>query len=78
MPYVEVSASLDLSSGVKVTETRQLLDAEFVSSDPTHAPFDVGPDGTVLVVRHVRGGRFVVVRNFAAETARAYAARQTP
>ena len=73
-----VATTLDLSSGVKVTGTRQLLDAEFVSSDPTHAPFDVGPDGTVVFVRHVRDGRLVVVRNFAAEIARAHATRKAP
>jgi len=73
-----IAASLDLVSGVRVTGTRQLFDAEFVSSDPTHAPFDVGPDGTVLFVRHGRDGRLVMVRNFIAEIARAYAAPKSP
>lgn len=73
-----VAASLDLVSGVAVTGTRQLLDAEFVSSDRTHATFDVGPDGTVLFVRQVRDGRLVVVRNFVAEIARANAAQKRP
>lgn len=71
-----VATSLDLTAGVKVGATRQVLDAEFASNDLTHAPFDVGPDGTVLFVRKVRDARLVVVRNFAAEIVRAQQARK--
>jgi len=69
-----VVTTLDLSAGVKVGSTRALLGPEFVSDDPTHAPFDVGPDGTVVFVRATRFPRLVVVRNFAAEIGRAQAA----
>ncbi len=62
--------TFDLTAGVNVGSTRSLLDAEFVPNDPTHAPFDVAADGTVLFVRKARYPRFVVVRNFAAEIAR--------
>ena len=69
-----VATTVDLSAGVEVGGTRQLLDAEFVADDPTHAPFDVGPDGIVVFVRLTRFPRLVVVRNFAAEIGRAQAA----
>ena len=71
-----VATTVDLSAGVKVGSTRQLLGAEFLVDDPTHAPFDVGPDGTVVFVRQTRFPRLVVVRNFAAEIARAQASRK--
>ena len=71
-----MATTVDLTAGVKVGSTRQLLGAEFVSDDPTHAPFDVGPDGTVVFVRQTRFPRLVVVRNFAAEIARAQASRK--
>jgi serine/threonine-protein kinase len=65
-----VATTVDLTAGVKVGSTRELLGAEFVADDPTHAPFDVGPDGTVVFVRRTRFPRLVVVRNFAAEIGR--------
>ncbi len=71
-----VATTVDRSAGVKVGSTRQLLGAEFLVDDPTHAPFDVGPDGTVVFVRQTRFPRLVVVRNFAAEIARAQASRK--
>jgi len=70
-----MATTVDLTAGVKVGSTRQLLGAEFAVDDPTHAPFDVGPDGTVVLVRQTRFPRMVVVGNFTAETARARAAR---
>ena len=69
-----VATTVDLAAGVKVGSTRQLLGAEFAVDDPTHAPFDVGPDGTVVFVRQTRFPRLVVVRNFAAEFSRVRAA----
>ncbi len=69
-----VATSIDFSDGVKVGSTRELLGPEFVFDDPTHAPFDVGPDGTIVFVRQTRFPRLVVVRNFAAEIGRAQAA----
>lgn len=69
-----VATTVGLAAGVKVGSTRQLLGAEFLVDDPTHAPFDVGPDGTVVFVRQTRFTRLVVVRNFAAEIGRAQAA----
>lgn len=45
-----VATTVDLAMGVEVGSTRELLGAEFVSDDITHAPFDVGPDGTVVFV----------------------------
>ncbi len=69
-----VATTLDLSAGVKVGSTLTLLGPEFVSNDVTHAPFDVGPDGTIVFVRQTRFPRLVVVRNFAAEIGRAQAA----
>jgi Tol biopolymer transport system component len=70
-----VATTIDLSAGVKVGSTRTLLGPEFVSDDPSHAPFDVAPDGTVVFVRQTRFPRVVVVRNFAAEIGRAQPAR---
>ena len=71
-----VVTTVDLSAGVQVGSTRQLLGAEFLVDDPTHAPFDVGPDGTVVFVRQTRFPRLVVVRNFAAEIGRAQASQK--
>ena len=65
-----VATTVDLTAGVKVGSTRDVLGAEFASNDITHAPFDVGPDGTVVFVRQTRFPRVVVVRNFAAEFGR--------
>ena len=65
-----VATTVDLTAGVKVGVTRELLGAEFVVDNPTHAMFDVGPDGTVVFVRQTRFPRVVVVRNFAAEIGR--------
>ncbi len=65
-----VATTVDLTAGVKVGSTRELLGAEFASDDDVHAPFDVGPDGTVVFVRQTRFPRVVVVRNFAAEIGR--------
>jgi hypothetical protein len=66
-----VATTVDLTAGVKVGSTRELLGAEFASDDFVHAPFDVSPDGTVVFVRQTRFPRVVVVRNFAAEIGRA-------
>ena len=71
-----VATTVNLADGVIVGSTRQLLGAEFLVDDPTHAPFDVGPDGTVVFVRQTRFPRLVVVRNFAAEIGRAQAAEK--
>ncbi len=68
-----VATAVDLSAGVKIGSTRELLGAEFANDDNVHAPFDVGPDGTVVFVRQTRFPRVVVVRNFAAEIERAAA-----
>lgn len=68
-----VATTVDLANGVTVGSTRELLGAEYVSDDVTHAPFDVAPDGTVVFVRQTRFPRVVVVRNFAAEIGRAQA-----
>jgi hypothetical protein len=65
-----VATTVNLTAGVKVGSTRELLGAEFASDDFVHAPFDVGPDGTVVFVRQTRFRRVVVVRNFAAEIGR--------
>jgi len=70
-----VATTVDLAAGVKVGSTRELLGAEFASDDAVHAPFDVGPDGTVVFVRQTRFPRVVVVRNFAAEIGRAPAGK---
>jgi Tol biopolymer transport system component len=66
-----VATAVELAAGVKVGSTREVLGAEFANDDVTHAPFDVGPDGTVVFVRQTRFPRLVVVRNFAAEIGRA-------
>ncbi len=65
-----VVTTVDLAAGVKVGSTREVLGAEFANDDAVHAPFDVGPDGTVVFVRQTRFPRVVVVRNFAAEIGR--------
>jgi hypothetical protein len=65
-----VATTVDLTAGVKVGSTQELLAGEF--EDPgVHASFDVGPDGTVVFVRETRFPHLVVVRNFAAEIGRA-------
>ena len=70
-----VVTAVDLSAGVTIGSTRELLSAEFATDDIVHAPFDVGPDGTVVFVRQTRFPRVVVVRNFAAEIGRASAGK---
>jgi len=65
-----VVTTVNLTTGVKVGSTQELLAGEF--EDPgVHASFDVGPDGTVVFVRETRFPQLVVVRNFAAEIGRA-------
>ncbi len=70
-----VATAVDLSAGVKIGSTRELLGAELANDDNVHAPFDVGPDSTVVFVRQTRFPRVVVVRNFAAEIGRATAGK---
>ena len=62
-----LAATLSLSSPVTVTETRVVFEGDYAFDDPLHAAFDVGPDGTMLVVHPVRGARTIVIRDFGAE-----------
>jgi serine/threonine-protein kinase len=50
-----------------VTGTRILFEGDYAFSDALHVPFDVGPDGTFLLVRPVREVRTVIIRDFRTE-----------
>ena len=65
-----VATTVDLTAGVKVGSTQELL-ADEIRDTGAHASFDVGPDGTVVFVRETRFPQLVVVRNLAAEIGRA-------
>ncbi len=60
-------ATLSFAPGVTVTGTRPVLEGDYALDDPLHAPFDIGPDGTILLVRPVREARTVVIRDFRTE-----------
>ena len=47
--------------------TRMLFEGDYALDDVLHGPFDVAPDGTVLLVRPVREVRTVVIRDFRTE-----------
>ncbi|HSE52449.1 MAG TPA: protein kinase [Gemmatimonadales bacterium] len=50
-----------------VTGRRILFEGDYALDDALHSPFDVGPDGTFLLVRPVREVRTVVIRGFRTE-----------
>jgi eukaryotic-like serine/threonine-protein kinase len=63
-----LAATLTLGpSGVEVGGRRIVIEGNYDFDNALHAPFDVGPDGTILLVRPVREARTVVIRNFGAE-----------
>ena len=62
-----LAATLSLSPPVTVTETRVVFEGDYAFDDPLHAAFDVGPDGTFLVVHPVRGARTIVIRDLGVE-----------
>ena len=63
-------ATLTFAPSISVVSTRLVLEGEYALDDPLHAPFDVGPDGTLLLVRPLREPRAIVIRDFAAEMRR--------
>jgi Tol biopolymer transport system component len=62
-----MATTLSFSPGVAVTGTRILFEGDYALEDVLHAPFDVAPDGTFLLVRPVRQVRTVVIRDFSIE-----------
>jgi hypothetical protein len=62
-----MAATISFAPTVTVSGIRSVLDGDFALDDALHAPFDVGPDGTILLVRPLRDARTVVIRDFGAE-----------
>ena len=56
-----------------VTGTRRVIDGAFDLNQAVHASFDVGRDGSLLLVRPIRPPRTIVVRDFGAEVRRRFA-----
>ena len=63
-------ATLTFAPSISVVSTRLVLEGEYALDDPLHAPFDVGPDRTILLVRPLREPRAIVIRDFRAEMRR--------
>jgi len=62
-----MATTLGFDPAPMVTGTRTLLEGDYAFTDALHVPFDVGPDGTLLLVRPVREVRTVVIRDFRTE-----------
>ena len=62
-----VATALSFVPEPGVTGRRTLFEGDYALDDALHAPFDVGPDGTFLLVRPVREVRTVVIRGFRTE-----------
>ena len=62
-----MATTLAFDPAARVTGTRPLLEGDYTFTDALHVPFDVGPDGTILLVRPVREVRTVVIRGFRTE-----------
>jgi len=62
-----MAATISFAPTVTVSGMRSVLDGDFALDDALHAPFDVGPDGTILLVGHLRDARNVVIRDFGTE-----------
>jgi len=62
-----MATSVAFTPGASVTGTRMLFEGDYALDDVLHAPFDVAPDGTFLLVRQVREVRTVVIRDFRSE-----------
>ena len=62
-----VATTLSFVPEPAVTGRRILFEGDYALDDALHAPFDVGPDGTFILVRPVREVRTVVIRGFRSE-----------
>ena len=62
-----MATTLSFAPDPAVTGRRTLFEGDYALDDALHAPYDVGPDGTFLLVRPVREVRTVVIRGFRAE-----------
>jgi serine/threonine protein kinase/Tol biopolymer transport system component len=62
-----IATTLSFTPTVTVTGTRTLFEGDYALDDALHAPFDVAPDGTFLLVRPVREVRTVIIRDFRTE-----------
>ena len=58
-------ATLAFTPNPVVTSTRRVIDGGFDLDIVTHANFDVGRDGSLLLVRRVREPRTIMIRDFA-------------
>jgi serine/threonine-protein kinase len=66
-----MASRLDLGAGVRVTDTRQVLEAIGIDGgSQLHASYDVGPGDEIVFVRPVRDARTVVIRDLGALVAR--------
>ena len=61
------ATTLSFTPSLSVLGTRVLFEGDYALDDVLHAPFDVAPDGTFLLVRPVREVRTVVIRDFRTE-----------
>ena len=62
-----LATTLSFAPEPAVTGRRVLFEGDYALDDALHTPFDVGPDGTFLLVRPVREVRTVVIRGFRTE-----------
>jgi hypothetical protein len=62
-----MATTVSFDPAATVTGTRTLFEGDYAFSDALHVPFDVGPDGTFLLVRPVREVRTVIIRDFRTE-----------
>ena len=62
-----VATTLSFTPDPAVTGRRTLFEGDYALDDALHSPYDVGPDGTFLLVRPVREVRTVVIRGFRTE-----------
>jgi len=62
-----LATTLSFAPEPGVTGRRTLFEGDYALDDALHTPFDVGPDGTFVLVRPVREVRTVVIRGFRTE-----------
>lgn len=62
-----MATTLAFAPDPAVTGRRMLFEGDYALDGALHAPYDVGPDGTFLLVRPVREVRTVVIRGFRTE-----------
>ena len=62
-----MATTVTFGSSPEVTGSRVLFEGDYALDDVLHAPYDVAPDGTFLLVRPVRTVRTVIIRDFRTE-----------